>query len=161
MNIVDAYHETGCYRGAAAVCGVNHKTVRRVVERAAAGAFERRPAPPRERDTDVAAKLIEERVRKTDGRISAKRLLPAARAAGYAGSARNLRRAVAEAKAAWRRRRRVYRPRIHQPGEHLVIDWGSEGGLEVFCILPAWSRMRFVTLAPTRCLARSFMLGRK
>ena len=110
MNIVDAYHETGSYRGAAAVCGVNHKTVRRVVERAAAGRFERLPAPPRTRNTDVAAKLIEERVRKTDGRISAKRLLPAARAAGYAGSARNLRRAVAAAKAAHRRRRRIYRP---------------------------------------------------
>jgi transposase len=147
MNIVDAYHETGSYRGAAAVCGVHHKTVRRVVERAAAGRFERRPAPPRVRNTDLVSALIEERVRKTDGRISAKRLLPAVRAAGYAGSARNLRRAVAEAKAAWRGRRRIYRPWIHQPGEHLVIDWGTEGGLEVFCCVLAWSRMRFVRFA--------------
>jgi len=104
MNIVDAYHETGSYRGAAAVCGVNHKTVRRVVERAAAGRFERRPVPPRVRNTDLVSAPIEERVRKTDGRISAKRLLPAARAEGYAGSARNLRRAVAEARAARRGR---------------------------------------------------------
>lgn len=147
MNIVDAYHKTGSYRGAAAVCGVNHKTVRRVVERARAGRFERLPAPQRERNTDVVAKLIEERVRKTDGRISAKRLLSAARAEGYSGSARNLRRAVAEAKAAWRGRRRIYRPWIHQPGEHLVIDWGTEGGLEVFCCVLAWSRMRFVRFA--------------
>lgn len=147
MNIVDAYRKTGSYRGAAAVCGVNHKTVRRVVERAAAGRFERRPAPPRPRNTDLVAELIEERVRKTDGRISAKRLLPAARADGYAGSARNLRRAVAEAKAAHRKRRRIYRPWVHQPGEHLVIDWGSQGGLEVFCCVLAWSRMRFVRFA--------------
>lgn len=63
MNIVDAYHETGSYRGAAAVCGVNHKTVRRVVERAAAGRFERRPAPPRARNTDLVSALVEERVR--------------------------------------------------------------------------------------------------
>ena len=147
MNSVEGYHETGSDRGAAAVCGVTHKTVRRVVERAAAGRFERLPAPPRTRNTDVAAKLIEERVRKTDGRISAKRLLPAARAAGYAGSARNLRRAVAAAKAAHRRRRRIYRPWVHQPGEHLVIDWGTEGGLQIFCCVLAWSRLRFVRFA--------------
>ena len=43
--------------------------------------------------------LVAERVAKTQGRISAKRLLPQARAAGYAGSARNFRRLVAQAKA--------------------------------------------------------------
>ena len=147
MNIVDAYQRTGSYRAAAAVCGVNHKTVRRVVERAAQGRFARQPAPPRTRNTDVVAKLIEERIRKTDGRISAKRLLPAARAEGYLGSARNFRRAVAAVKAAWRRKRRIYRPWIHRPGEHLVIDWGEKGGLQVFCAVLAWSRLRFVRFA--------------
>ena len=43
-----------------------------------------------------------ERVAKSAGRMSAKRLLPIARAAGYEGSARNFRRLVAEAKALWR-----------------------------------------------------------
>ena len=42
------------------------------------------------------------RVKASSGRISAKRLLPAAQAAGYAGSARNFRRLVAECKQAWR-----------------------------------------------------------
>jgi hypothetical protein len=46
--------------------------------------------------------LVVQRVEKTSGRISAKRLLPQARAAGYAGSARNFRRLVAEIKATWR-----------------------------------------------------------
>ncbi len=147
MNIVDAYRRTGSYRAAAAICGVNHKTVRRVVERARRGRFERQPAPHRPRNTDVVVGLIEERVRQTDGRISAKRLLPEARAAGYRGSARNLRRAVATAKAAWRRRRRVFRPWIPKPGEHLVIDWGTEGGLQVFCAVLSWSRLRFVRFA--------------
>jgi hypothetical protein len=41
-------------------------------------------------------------VKKTSGRISAKRLLPLARAAGYDGSARNFHRLVADAKAEWR-----------------------------------------------------------
>ena len=33
------------------------------------------------------------------------------------------------------------------PGEHLVIDWGAEGGLHVFCAVLAWSRVRFVRFA--------------
>ena len=91
--------------------------------------------------------LIEAKVRSTDGRISAKRLLPLCRADGYAGSARHLRRAVAAAKVAHRRDRRTYRPWIPTPGEHLVIDWGEEGPLKVFCAVLAWSRVRFVRFA--------------
>ncbi|HXF37907.1 MAG TPA: hypothetical protein VNO17_12125 [Actinomycetota bacterium] len=92
--------------------------------------------------------LIARRVRDTKGRISAERLLPEARAAGYAGSARNLRRAVARAKAEYRRKRRTYRPWVPSPGQHLVIDWGEEGGLPMFCAVLAWSRYRFVRFAP-------------
>jgi hypothetical protein len=36
---------------------------------------------------------------------------------------------------------------VWSPGEHLVIDWGSEGGLHVFCAVLAWSRLRFVRFA--------------
>ena len=43
------------------------------------------------------------RVEESNGQISAKRLLPIARAAGYEGSARNFRRLVAEQKALWRK----------------------------------------------------------
>ena len=52
----------------------------------------------------------------TDARISAKRLLPRARAAGNQGSARNFRRAVAAVKREWRQRRRLYRPWVPTPG---------------------------------------------
>ena len=83
----------------------------------------------------------------TDGRISAKRLLPLCRAAGYTGSARSLRRAVAEAKAEHRRSRRTYRPWQPVPGEHLVFDWGEQDGIHVFCAVLAWSRWRFVRFA--------------
>jgi hypothetical protein len=78
----------------------------------------RRRAPPRKerpKNTDEVADLVAERVRVSDGRISAKRLLPVARAAGYAGSARNLRRLVADAKARHRTSRRVYRPWVPSP----------------------------------------------
>ena len=144
LNILSAYAELGSYRAAAALCGTTHKTVRRTIERRDQGRLVR---PPRPRNTDPLTGLITERVRSTDGRISAKRLLPVCRTAGYVGSVRNLRRAVAGAKAAWRRDRRTYRPWQPVPGEHLAIDWGTEGGLHVFCAVLAWSRFRFIRFA--------------
>lgn len=148
MNIVDAYREVGTYRGAAALCGTTHKTVRRVVDRWRRGELGApRRQPPRPRNTDGVRELVRDRVRKTEGRISAKRLLPQARAGGYTGSARSFRRVVAEAKDRWRRERRSYRPWVPRPGEHLVVDWGEEGGLRIFCAVLAWSRWRFVRFA--------------
>ena len=147
MDIVAAYEQVGTYRGAAALCGTTHKTVKRVIERRLAGAPFETPRRELPKNTDAVATVIAEKVRATDGRISAKRLLPLAEAAGYTGSARNFRRAVAEAKKSWRRRRRVYRPWQPTPGEHLVIDWATEGGWQIFCAVAPWSRWRFVRLA--------------
>jgi len=144
LNILNAYDELGSFRAAAALCGTTHKTVRRVVERRSSPPP---PRPARPKATDPLMSLIEAKVRATDGRISAKRLLPLCRAEGYNGSARHLRRAVAAAKAAHRRERRTYRPWVPTPGEHLVIDWGEEGRLKVFCAVLAWSRFRFVRFA--------------
>lgn len=142
MEIVNAYAVVGSYRGAAALCGTTHKTVKRVLERLEAGQVEPRDRPPS--NTAGVVDLIAQKVQATDGRISAKRLLPLARAAGYAGSARNFRRAVAGAKVNWKRERRSYRPWVPVPGEHLVIDWAEEGGRKLFCAVLAWSRYRFV-----------------
>jgi transposase len=144
LDILSAYAELGTYRATAALCGTTHKTVRRVVERRQ-GPPPERPARPKK--TDPFTALIEDKVRATDGRISAKRLLPLCRAEGYGGSARHLRRAVAAAKVDWRRTRRTYRPWAPVPGEHLVIDWGEVGPLKVFCAVLAWSRVRFVRFA--------------
>jgi hypothetical protein len=94
MDILAAYREVGSYRGAAAMCGTTHKTVRRVVG-AHDGGQVRAPRKDRGRNYDDVRTLVTDRVRTSSGRISAKRLLPAARAAGYAGSARNFRRLVA------------------------------------------------------------------
>lgn len=159
MDIVAAYEQVGTYRGAAALCGTTHKTVRRVIERRAAGdgfEAERRQAGPK--NTDLVAALVERRVRETDARISAKRLLPAARADGYAGSDRNFRRVVRAAKQRWRRQRRVHRPWRPGPGEHLVLDWGTEAGLQVFCAVLPWSRWRFVRLATDQTRASTLRL---
>jgi transposase len=147
MDIIAAYREVGTYRGAAGITGTTHKTVKRVIARHEAGVAAPARAP-RARNYECVASLVTERVRKTSGRISAKRLLPEARAAGYAGSARNFRRLVAQVKEEWRREHhRPRRPAVWSPAQHLVIDWGSEGGLHVFCAVLAWSRFRFVRFA--------------
>jgi transposase len=142
--ILTTYQELGSYRATATLCGTTHKTVRRVVERRAGPATER---PARPHNTDIVRELIATKVDATRGRISAKRLLLLCRAVGYTGSARSLRRAVAEAKAEHRRQRRTYRPWVPIPGEHLVFDWGEEDGLHLFCAVLAWSRWRFVRFA--------------
>jgi transposase len=158
MDIIAAYREAGTYRGAAEIAGTTHKTVRRVIARHEAGGGVP-PRVPRGHNYDGVAALVAERVVKTSGRISAKRLLPAARAAGYAGSPRNFRRLVAEQKQAWRREhRRGRRPAVWSPGEHLVIDWGSLGGLHLFCAVLAWSRFRFVRFAADERAATTLAL---
>ena len=82
------------------------------------------------------------------GRTSAKRLLPAARTAGYAGSARNFRRLVADQKVLWRRGHpRGRRPAAWTPATRWSSTWGVERGLHVFCAVLAWSRVRFVRFA--------------
>jgi hypothetical protein len=50
-------------------------------------------------------------------------------------------------KAEWKRRRRTYPPWLPTRGEHLVIDWTTEGGWQVFCAVLAWSKFRFVRVA--------------
>jgi transposase len=147
MDIITAYQQVGSYRGAAAMCATTHKTVKRVIERHESGGHASARVP-RERNYDAVIELVAERVEKTKGKITAKRLLPAARAAGYEGSARNFRRLVAERKALWRKENhRGRRPAVWSPGEHLVIDWGVLFGLHVFCAVLAWSRVRFVRFA--------------
>jgi len=143
MDIISAYREVGSYRGAAVVCGTTAKTVRRVIARHEAGGAVPARAP-RARNYDAVIELVAERVEKTKGRISAKRLLPTARAGGYAGSARNFRRLVARQKAVWRtEHHRGRRPAVWSRGQHLVIDWGMLGGLHVFCACwPGAGRVR-------------------
>jgi hypothetical protein len=84
MDIIAAYREAGTYRGAAEITGTTHKTVRRVIARREAGGAVPARAP-RGHNYDEVADLVAERLGKTSGRISAKRLLPAARPRGMRG----------------------------------------------------------------------------
>ncbi len=144
------------------MCGVDPKTVKRKVLAHEAGELDedrvrRAPVP---KNTDGIRALVAERVAATRARISAKRLLPAARAAGYAGSPRNFRRVVAAEKKRWRAANsRQRRPAVWVPGETLVIDWGTlPGGIKVFCAVLAWCRVRFVRFARDETAATTMAL---
>jgi transposase len=158
MDVIAAYQQVGSFRGAAAMCGTTHKTVKRIIA-AHEARGERQERLQRPHNYDAVAELVAAKVKATSGRISAKRLLPAARAAGYAGSARNFRRLVADAKAAWRQgHHRGRRPGVWAPGETLIIDWGTQDGLHVFCAVLAWSRFRFVRFATDEKAATTLAL---
>jgi len=157
MDVIGAYRDVGSYRGAAEICGTTHKTVKRIIEAHEAGQRPGRKGRPR--NFEGVADLVAERVKATAGRVSAKRLLPQARAAGYNGSARNFRRLVARVKAEWRQsQHRGRRPGVWAPGGTLIIDWGVDAGLHVFCAVSAWSRFRFIRFAADEKAGTTFAL---
>lgn len=95
MDVIAACREVGTYRGAAAMCGTTHKTVKRIIDAAGNGELVSVKRPRhRRRNHDVVGGFVKAKVAKTRGRITAKRLLPEARAAGYAGSASRTTRLV-------------------------------------------------------------------
>jgi transposase len=146
LDVITAYRRVGSYRAAAEICGVTHKTVKRIVEKDKA----QQERVERRRNYESVRGTVAHELKETKGKISAKRLLPLARAAGYEGSDRNFRRLVAQERSKYRQGLAIAagrRPAVWTPGEHLVIDWGVLNGLHVFCAVLAWSRVRFVRFA--------------
>lgn len=149
MEILEAFDLTRCPYSAAELAGCDPRTVRRYVALRDAG---RDPAAPtrRERLVDGHLEKIEELVERSRGRIRADVVHERLLAVGFAGSERTTRRAVAEAKRAWRAgRRRVYRPWIAEPGMWLQFDWGRGPTVGsrptlLWCAWLAWSRYRVV-----------------
>lgn len=163
MDVVAAFRDVGTYRGAAEICGVDPKTVKRKVLAWEAGELDDQRAGrrPVARNTDLIRGLVAKRVDDTHARVTAKKLLPEVRAVGYVGSDRNFRRLVAAEKKTWRGRNAYQRrPAVWTPGQMLVIDWGTiEGrGIKVFCAVLAWSRIRFVRFARDETAATTFAL---
>ena len=170
MEILEAYDLTGCAHSAAQLAGTDRKTVARYVALREEGAdpSERQRRP---RSVDEFAGKVEELVDRSSGKVRADVVHRRLTAMGYAGSERTTRRAVAEAKAAWRAgHRRAYRPWIPEPGMWLQWDWGEGpkiGGrrTQLFCCWLAWSRFRVVLPAwdqslgsLTACLDRALRI---
>jgi transposase len=154
MEILEAFDTTGSAHSAAALAGVDPKTVRRYVARRDAGVPVdeplRRPSIIDEFRTKIA-----EAVETSEGQIRADVLHERLVAMGFPGDERTTRRAVARAKAAYAEgHRRSYRPWITEPGLWLQFDWGAgpivfgpDGRPRptmLFCAWLAWSRFRVV-----------------
>ena len=149
MEILEAFDLTRCATSAARLAGCDPKTVRRYVALRNAGHDPHAPLR-RERLVDEYLEKIEELVERSRGRIRADVVHQRLVALGFTGSERTTRRAVAEARTAYKAgRRRVYRPWITEPGMWLQFDWGQ--GPEVgarrtllWCAWLSWSRYRVV-----------------
>jgi len=150
MEILEAYDLTGSLRGAGELAGCDHKTVGhwvRVREQAGGGPLVR--ARPKPRMGDFTEK-VEEWVERSRGKFRAdvahRRLV----AMGYTGSERTTRRAVAEAKRAYRQEHgRRTRPWVVEPGLWMQFDYGdgpvvAGRSTVLFCAWLAWSRYRVV-----------------
>ncbi len=100
MQILAAYDLTHSFRDAAALVGVDHHTVARYVRARDAGELTTTSAQHREQLIDPFRNYIEGWVEDSHGRIRADVVQTKLEAlgAGYAGSERTIRRAVAEAK---------------------------------------------------------------
>ena len=142
MNMLEAFDVAGSLRGAGELAGVSHHTVARYVAERDAG--ELAGDGPRRRGGSSIRSLakIEEWVERSHAKIRADRCHDKLKALGFEGSARTVRRAVAEVKANHRRgRRRVYRPWIPEPGMWAQWDWGpvrssrAEGRI---CLVRGW-----------------------
>ena len=152
MEILEAYDLTRCAHSAALLVGCDEKTVTRYVAVRDAGRdvgeWERRS-----RMIDPFLSKIEELVEASQGRIRADVVHEKLTAMGFSGTDRTTRRAVAEAKTAYRDgHRRKYRPWIPEPGMWLQFDWGEGprvGGrrTQLFCAWLSWSRFRVVVPA--------------
>lgn len=149
MEILEAYDLTGSYRAAAELAGCDHHTVRRYVRLRKAGVS---PAerPKRDRLIDEFLPKVEELVERSGGRVRADVVHQRLVAMGFTGGDRTTRRAVADAKAAFKAgNRRVFRPWIPEPGLWLQWDWGEGPKLKgrrtsLWCAWLAWSRFRVV-----------------
>jgi transposase len=149
MEILEAYDLTKCAHSAAALVGCDEKTVKRYVALRDAG----RDAAERERRArliDPFLAKIEELVDKSNGQIRSDVVHARLRTMGFAGTDRTTRRAVAEAKQAYRDgHRRRYRPWLAEPGYWLQFDWGEGPKVagrrtQLFCAWLSWSRYRVV-----------------
>jgi transposase len=155
MEILEAYDLTRSFRSTAALCGVDHHTVRRYVAARAAG-IDPTVGIGRPTITDPFADKITEWVERSSGAIRADVVHRKLEEMGFVGSERTTRRVVARLKDEYiRATHRVYKPWVTEPGMWVQFDYG-QGPLvagrptTLFCAWLAWSRFRVVLALPDR-----------
>jgi transposase len=160
MQILEAFDLTGSFRAAGELADCSHHTVAHYVELRDGGLLPTPGEPTRRsRIIDPYLPKIEEWVERSQAKVRADVAFRNLRRQGFCGSERTVRRAVAEAKAAYRSgSRRIYRPWIPEPGMWAQWDWGEGpriGGrrTNLFCAWLAWSRHRVVIPTWDRTLA--------
>jgi hypothetical protein len=99
MEILEAFDATGCAHSAAALAGVDPKTVRRYVAKRAAGEPVDEPVK-RAKIIDLFVPKVEEMVEASSGAVRADAAHERLVAMGFTGDERTTRGAVAAAKAA-------------------------------------------------------------
>lgn len=149
MEILEAFDLTRSAESAAELAGCDPKTVRHYVARREAGldSTERRR---RARLIDEYLDKVEELVARSRAKVRADVVHDRIVAMGFTGDERTTRRAVAEAKAAWRAdHRRPFKPWVPEPGLWLQFDWGEGPRIgarrtSLLCAWLAWCRFRVV-----------------
>jgi Mu transposase, C-terminal domain len=166
MEILEAYDLTGSLRGAAALAGCDHKTVKHWVgvREQVGGQLPGVAARPALVMVEPFAGKVRELVDRSHGKVRADKAHGVLVAMGYVGSYRTTRRAVAEAKRRWRQKHgRRTRPWIPQPGLWLQWDYGDGPEVQgvravLFCAWLAWSRFRVVVPLRDKTMA-SVVIG--
>ena len=159
MEVLEAFDLTRSYRAAAQLSGVDHHTVARYVAARNAGLDPTSlTLAPRASALDPYLAQIDQWVDRSKAHIRADAVHDKLVALGFAGSPRSTRRAVAEAKATWRREHgRPYQPWIPEPGLWMQWDYGEGPRITgkrtvLFCAWLPWSRFRVVLALPDRTL---------
>ncbi len=149
MNILEAYDLTRSYTAAAGLAGCDPKTVAYWVARRDAGELTA-VGIGRDRLIDGFVEKLEEWMEASRGKVRADVAHDKLVAMGYEGSERTTRRAVAQARGAYRAgHRRVHRPWVPEPGLWFQWDFGDGPVVDgmkavLFCAWLSWCRFRVV-----------------
>lgn len=148
MEVTEIFDLTKSISATAQLCGVDRRTVRRLLAARSSGWTS--SYPERAKVSDPFEEKIAEWIERSSGKVRADVVHEKLVAMGYTGSERTTRRVVNELKRRYsHERHRVYKPWIVEPGLWLQYDFakGPEvNGAEttLFCAWMAWSRYRVV-----------------
>ena len=156
MEVIEIFDLTKSISATAQLCGVDRKTVRKLIAVRSSGISS--SYRERVKVSDPFEDKIMEWIEKSSGKVRADVIHEKLTAMGYTGSERTTRRVVNEFKKHFRQKEhRVYKPWVVEPGLWMQYDFAKGpkiGGAAtiLFCAWMAWSRYRVVFPIPDRSL---------